>query len=78
MGADITIADPHRIIVTGPKKLHGEIIASNDIRAGSALLLAALTARGESIIEHAEIIDRGFENLDERLRALGAKIERVE
>lgn len=78
MGADITIADPHRILVAGPTKLRGEVIPSNDIRAGSALLLAALVARGESIIEHAEIIDRGFEDLDGRLLALGAKIERVE
>lgn len=77
MGADITIADPHRIIIAGPAKLHGEVIPSNDIRAGSALLLAALAARGESVIEHAEIIDRGFENLDRRLSQLGAKIERV-
>ncbi len=78
MGADITIADPHRIIVSGKRELHGEIIPSNDIRAGSALVLAALAARGESIIEHAEIIDRGFENLGGRLSALGAKIERLE
>lgn len=78
MGADITIGDPHRIMVAGPTELRGEVIPSNDIRAGSALLLAALAATGESIIEHAEIIDRGFENLDERLRRLGAKIERVE
>lgn len=78
MGADITIADPHRILVAGPTKLHGEVIPSNDIRAGSALVLAALAANGESIIEHAEIIDRGYEELDVRLRALGAKIERVE
>lgn len=78
MGADITIADPHRIIVSGPTKLHGDTIPSSDIRAGSALVLAALASRGESIIEHAEIIDRGYENLDGRLRALGAEIERLE
>lgn len=77
MGADITIADPHRVIVSGPTKLHGELIATTDIRAGAALVLAAISAEGESIIEHAEIIDRGYEDFDKRLTAIGAKIHRV-
>ncbi len=77
MGADITIADPHRVIVSGPTKLHGELIPSADIRAGAAMVLAALAARGESIIEHAEVIDRGYEVFDKRLEQLGAKIQRV-
>lgn len=78
MGADITVADPHRVIVVGPSQLHGELIPSPDIRAGGALVLAALVAEGESVVEHAEVIDRGFENLEEKLTALGAKIRREE
>lgn len=78
MGAGIIIADPHRVIINGPSTLSGEILPSNDIRAGGALVLAALAARGESIVEHAEIIDRGYENLEGRLRKLGAAIERVD
>lgn len=78
MGASITIADPHRIIVTGPTKLHAEVIPTTDIRAGAALVLAALAARGESTIEHAEIIERGYENLEGRLAKLGAEIKRTE
>lgn len=78
MGADIIIADPHRVIVNGPKKLHGETIPSPDIRAGGALVLGALAANGESIVEHAEVIDRGFEDFDGKLCNLGAKVERVE
>ncbi|MBI3289923.1 UDP-N-acetylglucosamine 1-carboxyvinyltransferase [Candidatus Microgenomates bacterium] len=78
MGADITIADPHRIIVTGPTKLHGEIIPTTDIRAGVALILAALVAEGNSTVEHAEIVERGYEDLETRLSALGAQIEKVE
>lgn len=77
MGANITIADPHRVIVTGPTKLHGEQIPSPDIRAGGALLLAALVARGESIIEHAEVIERGYERIEEKLAGIGAKIKKV-
>lgn len=77
MGADITIADPHRVIVHGPTRLHGELIPTSDIRAGIALVLAALCAEGESIVEHAEIIERGYEDLDGRLRKIGAEIERI-
>lgn len=78
MGADITIADPHRVIVNGPAKLYGDIIPSADIRAGGALVLAALAAEGESIVEHVGVIDRGHEDFEKRLTLLGAKIERIE
>lgn len=76
MGADITMADPHRVMVSGSTPLHGKSIESPDIRAGMALLIAALMAEGESEIEHVELIDRGYLKLEERLGALGAKIER--
>lgn len=76
MGANITIADPHRVFVVGPNKLHGELIPSPDIRAGGALVLAALCAEGESIVEHAEVIDRGFENFETKLSNIGAEIKR--
>lgn len=77
MGARITVCDPHRVVVSGPARLHGERLSSPDIRAGMSLIIAALGARGESRIGSAEIVDRGYERLDERLRALGAAIERV-
>ncbi|MBI2007501.1 MAG: UDP-N-acetylglucosamine 1-carboxyvinyltransferase [Candidatus Blackburnbacteria bacterium] len=77
MGANIIIADPHRVIVTGPRKFHGDIIPSPDIRAGGALVLAALAAEGKSTVEHAEVIERGYEDFDGKLRSLGAKIERI-
>src|SRR3989344_3733584 len=78
MGAQITICDPHRVIVNGPTTLSAKRLASPDIRAGIALVLAALVAEGESEIDMAEIIERGYENLDVRLRALGADIRKVE
>jgi len=77
MGADIIMADPHRIIVRGPTKLHGKKIYSPDIRAGMALIIAALIAKGESVVDNIYQIDRGYEKIDERLRALGADIKRV-
>ncbi|MCX7591614.1 MAG: UDP-N-acetylglucosamine 1-carboxyvinyltransferase [Kiritimatiellae bacterium] len=77
MGARIILCDPHRVIVNGPAKLHGTHLSSPDIRAGMALLLAALCARGTSIISNAESIDRGYEQVDQRLRMLGADIERI-
>lgn len=77
MGAQIVACDPHRVVVNGPSKLRGACMNSPDIRAGMALVIAALCAKGESIIENAEIIDRGYERLDERLQALGARIERA-
>jgi len=77
MGAQIVLCDPHRCIVTGPTKLYGEKVESPDIRAGMALLLAALAAPGQSTIRNIGQIDRGYERVDEKLRLLGARIERV-
>ncbi len=77
MGADIVMCDPHRAIVTGPRRLRGERVESPDIRAGMAMLLAALCAEGRSEIGNIRQIDRGYERIDERLRELGANIERV-
>jgi UDP-N-acetylglucosamine 1-carboxyvinyltransferase len=77
MGARIILCDPHRVVVTGPARLYGERMASPDIRAGMAMLIASLCAEGESRIGNVSEIDRGYERIDERLRALGARIERV-
>jgi UDP-N-acetylglucosamine 1-carboxyvinyltransferase len=77
MGADITMCDPHRAIVSGPARLRGERLESPDIRAGMAMLIAALGAEGRSEIGNIRQIDRGYERIDERLRELGANIERV-
>ncbi len=77
MGADITLCDPHRAIVSGPCRLRGERVESPDIRAGMAMLIAALCADGRSEIGNIRQIDRGYERIDERLRDLGAQIERV-
>jgi UDP-N-acetylglucosamine 1-carboxyvinyltransferase len=77
MGADITLCDPHRAIVNGPSRLRGELVESPDIRAGMAVLLAALCAKGRTQIGNIRQIDRGYERIDERLRELGASIERV-
>jgi UDP-N-acetylglucosamine 1-carboxyvinyltransferase len=77
MGADIVLCDPHRAIITGPRRLRGERVESPDIRAGMAMLLAALCADGRSEIGNIRQIDRGYERIDERLRDLGAHIERV-
>ena len=77
MGAEITICDPHRAIVIGPRRLRGERLESPDIRAGMAMLIAALCAQGRSEIGNVRQIDRGYERIDERLAALGARIERV-
>lgn len=77
MGAHIVLCDPHRSIVQGPTILYGEKLESPDIRAGMALVLAALAAEGQSEIRNVGQIDRGYERIDEKLRALGARIERV-
>ncbi len=77
MGARIILCDPHRAVVSGPSRLYGDRMESPDIRAGMALLLAALAADGESVIGNVGQIDRGYERIDERLRQLGASIERV-
>lgn len=77
MGAQIVLCDPHRCIVQGPTPLTGEKMESPDIRAGMALVLAALSAHGKSVIRNVNQIDRGYEKVDEKLRLLGAQIERV-
>jgi UDP-N-acetylglucosamine 1-carboxyvinyltransferase len=77
MGAQIVLCDPHRCIVLGPRKLVGEQVDSPDIRAGLALLLAALAAEGQSVIRNVGQIDRGYERIEEKLRGLGASIERI-
>ena len=77
MGARIILCDPYRCLVQGPNNLQAEQLETPDIRAGMAMLLAALCARGQSVIRNIGQIERGYENIDEKLRALGAKIERV-
>ncbi len=77
MGARILLCDPHRAVVSGPSRLHGERLESPDIRAGMAMLIAALCAEGTSEIGNVAQIDRGYERIDLRLRNLGAQIERV-
>jgi UDP-N-acetylglucosamine 1-carboxyvinyltransferase len=77
MGAQIVLCDPHRCIVQGPTELFGEKMESPDIRAGMALVLAALSAKGTSVIRNIGQIDRGYEKVDQKLAALGAKIQRV-
>ena len=76
MGARLVLCDPHRVVVVGPAQLYGSDIRSPDIRAGLALLGAALAAKGTSVISNIDQIDRGYEAIDERLRGLGAKISR--
>ena len=78
MGARIIVCDPHRVVVSGPSRLYGQRLTSPDIRAGMAILIAALCANGRSVIGNVAEIDRGYERIDERLRAVGAQIERVE
>lgn len=77
MGARLVLADPHRVVVIGPSRLHGETMESPDIRAGMALVIAALCAQGQSIIKNIGQIDRGYERIEERLKRLGAHIERA-
>jgi UDP-N-acetylglucosamine 1-carboxyvinyltransferase len=78
MGARLVLCDPHRVLVIGPSKLHGAIVESPDIRAGMALLIAALGAEGRSEIFNIGQIERGYERIDERLQALGADIRRAD
>lgn len=78
MGANIIMCDPHRVVISGPCCLHGKKLISPDIRAGIALVIAALLAQGRTEIDNIYQIDRGYEKLDERLRILGADIERVD
>ena len=77
MGAKIAIADPHRVLVYGPSNLRGQRLDTPDIRAGIALVIAALAAEGQSVIEKAELIERGYENIVERLTNLGAVIKKI-
>ncbi len=76
MGARICLSVPNRAVVIGPSRLHGATIVSPDIRAGMALIAAALTAQGRSVIRNVQQVDRGYERVDERLKALGARIAR--
>lgn len=78
MGAKITLCDPHRAVVSGPSMLHGEHLVSPDVRAGMAMVIAAMAAHGESVISNVYQIERGYEHLVERLQSLGARIKRVE
>ena len=78
MGARIIVCDPHRVVVSGPSRLYGQRLTSPDIRAGMAMLIAALCANGRSVIGNVAEIDRGYERIDDRLRAVGAQIERIE
>lgn len=77
MGANAIVADPHRVIITGPTPLYGQEIKSFDLRAGATLIIAGLIASGETIINEAENVDRGYEKIEERLSVLGAEIKRV-
>lgn len=77
MGANAIVCDPHRVVITGPAQLHAQEMASPDIRAGMAMVIAALCAKGVSTINHAEIIYRGYGNLLQNLRSLGAEIEEI-
>ena len=77
MGADIEITDPHRALIFGPTKLLGTKVDGNDIRSTMALVLAGLAAKGKTVVNGAEQIDRGYEKIEEKLKILGAKIERI-
>ncbi len=77
MGADIIMCDPHRVVVNGPSKLYGKKLTSPDLRAGIALVIAALIAEGKTEIDNIYQIERGYEKIDKRLRKLGADIKRI-
>ena len=78
MGAQIILCDPHRVVVSGPSPLRGALVSSPDIRAGMALLIAAMGAQGTTEIMNIQQIDRGYESIDQRLNALGGNIKRVQ
>ncbi len=78
MGAQIILCDPHRVVVVGPSQLYASRLESPDVRAGMSLLIAALCARGTSVIHNIRQIDRGYERIEEKLRSLGARIERIQ
>lgn len=77
MGADIIMCDPHRVVINGPSKLHGRKLTSPDLRAGIAMIIAGIIAEGQTEIDNIYQIDRGYENIDQRLRALGVDIKRI-
>lgn len=77
MGANAVICDPHRVLVTGPTPLYGQEIRSLDLRAGATLVIAGLAAQGETVLHGADVLDRGYERLVERLQSVGASIRRV-
>lgn len=77
MGANIIMCDPHRVVISGPTKLHGHKLTSPDLRAGIAMIIAGMIASGKTEIDNIYQIDRGYERIDERLRSLGAEIERI-
>ena len=77
MGANAVVCDPHRVVISGKSRLRGTTLSSPDIRAGMALVIAALCAEGRTVIRSVEQIDRGYEEIDTRLIALGARIKRV-
>ena len=74
MGAHVTMCDPHRVLVEGPTRLRGTHLESPDIRAGMALVVAGLCAEGVTVLEHAEVIERGYERVAERLNSIGAEV----
>ena len=78
MGANALVADPHRVVISGPTPLYGREIRSFDLRAGATLIIAGLIAQGETIIHDIELVDRGYERIDERLRAVGVSIRRAD
>ena len=78
MGAKIVLCDPHRAVVSGPARLRADSLTSPDVRAGMAMVIAALCAEGTSAIHNVYQIERGYENICDRLRGIGAHIERVE
>ncbi len=78
MGANIFIADPHRVVVSGPTKLMADRLFCKDIRAGISVILAAMVAEGESIIENVEVVDRGYQDIESRLKSLGASIKKID
>jgi UDP-N-acetylglucosamine 1-carboxyvinyltransferase len=78
MGARVVLCDPHRAVVSGPSRLKGDSLTSPDVRAGMAMVIAALCAEGTSTIHNVYQIERGYENISARLRSLGAHIERVD
>ncbi|MDZ7611456.1 MAG: UDP-N-acetylglucosamine 1-carboxyvinyltransferase [Candidatus Moranbacteria bacterium] len=78
MGANTIMCDPHRVVVSGPSKLYGKRLSSPDLRAGITMVIAGIIAEGETVIDNIYQIDRGYENIDERLRNLGVEIERID